>query len=179
VSFSKERRKYQMKTYFMRLAISLLLVVVLVSVILIGTGKKVQAAAISTFPSNCYSTMIHLNGSHSATVTCMIPGKLINGKMVPDTNQVHPSTQMVNCNTANSNVGIFTYSGALYCFAGTGYLGFNIIQNVSEINEISSYRIWYLAYTWGTGDKIYMTGPSYNDFGSDPTVGITQICIKC
>jgi hypothetical protein len=75
---------------------------------------------------DCYTTLIHLNGTAPATTTCLQPGKLVSGKVV--SNVVVHDTSTVTCDANYITLKIISLTDGNVCFTGQGYLGIFLDQ---------------------------------------------------
>jgi hypothetical protein len=131
--------------------------------------SKVQAA--SRLPvERCAVLLIHLHGNRPATSTCLAWGKLVNGKMIPD-------TQTADCNDLGITLQIDSDYNGNVCFTGTGYLGIRL-DSVYQIFTYS-YGGWVLYYHGGPGYKYFLNSDSYYYCKNSPFCGygveITQV----
>lgn len=131
--------------------------------------SRVQAA--SRVPvERCAVLLIHLHGNRPVTSTCLAWGKLVNGKMIPD-------TQTANCFSSGITLQIQSYYNGDVCFTGNGYLGIKL-DAVWQINTYN-YGGWVLYYDGGPGYKYYLNSGGLYNCNDSPFCGygveITQV----
>ena len=151
-----------------------LLTLTSVGILFCATTLISEAEGPSASPlANCYVQLVHLHGKNPPTLTCLVKGKLINGKMVPI-----GYTNVVDCtNNGQTYMDFFSYANGHVCFTGHGYLGFRLDR--VYIANCWAYGGWVREYLNGSGNFWYFnTGDHYNNqYPFQGNTTITQVDI--
>ncbi len=148
-------------------------VLILLSLFFFVASPQSKAQTASRSPlERCAVLLIHLHGNRPATSICLVYGKLVNGKMIPD-------TQTADCNGGGLTLQIKSDANGDVCFTGQGYLGIRL-DGVYDIKTYN-YGGWVVYYDGGLGHKWYLSSSSEYYCQDSPFCGtgleITQVNI--